>query len=53
MAAWGLLLMPTDPRMRRAAAEIRVGGSGSSVNRIEIVELGGDRSVTVIAREGS
>jgi outer membrane lipoprotein-sorting protein len=53
MAAWGLLLTPTDQRMRRAAAEIRVGGSGSSVNRIEIVELGGDRSVTVIAREGS
>lgn len=52
-AAWGLLLRPTDERMRRAAAEIRVGGSGSWVNRIEIVEVGGDRSVTVIAREGS
>ena len=39
--------------MRQAAAEIRVGGSGTWVNRIEIVEAGGDRSVTVIAREGS
>ena len=52
-AAWRLLLAPTDERMRRAAAEIRVGGSGSWVNRIEIVEVGGDRSVTVIEREGS
>jgi outer membrane lipoprotein-sorting protein len=52
-AAWGLHLRPTDERMRRAAAEIRVGGSGSWVNRIEIVEVGGDRSVTVIAREDS
>jgi len=52
-AAWRLLLTPTDERMRRAAAEIRVGGSGSWVNRIEILEVGGDRSVTVIAREGS
>jgi hypothetical protein len=52
-AAWGLRLRPTDERMRQAAAEIRVGGSGSWVNRIEIVEGGGDRSVTVIAREGS
>jgi outer membrane lipoprotein-sorting protein len=52
-AAWGLLLRPTNERMRQAAAEIRVGGSGSWVSRIEIVEVGGDRSVTVIAREGS
>jgi outer membrane lipoprotein-sorting protein len=52
-AAWGLLLRPINERMRQAAAEIRVGGSGSWVSRIEIVEVGGDRSVTVIAREGS
>jgi outer membrane lipoprotein-sorting protein len=52
-AAWRLRLRPTDGRMRQAAAEIRIGGSGSWVSRIEILEAGGDRSVTVIAREGS
>lgn len=52
-AAWRLRLKPTEKRMRQAAAEIRVGGSGAWVNRIEILEAGGDRSVTVITREAS
>jgi outer membrane lipoprotein-sorting protein len=52
-AAWRLRLKPMEKRMRQAAAEIRVGGSGTWVNRIEILEAGGDRSVTVITREAS
>lgn len=52
-AAWRLRLRPTEKRMRQAAAEIRVGGSGNWVGSIEILEAGGDRSVTVITREGS
>ena len=52
-AAWRLRLKPTEKRMRQAAAEIRVGGSGTWVNRIEILETSGDRSVTVITREAS
>ena len=51
--AWRLRLKPTEKRMRQAAAEIRVGGSGTWVNLIEILEAGGDRSVTVITREAS
>jgi outer membrane lipoprotein-sorting protein len=51
--AWRLRLEPTEPRMRQAAAEIRLGGSGTWVNRIEIFEAGGDRSETVITREPS
>jgi hypothetical protein len=51
--AWRLRLKPREPRMRQAAAEIILGGSGTWVNLIEIVEAGGDRSVTVITREAS
>lgn len=51
--AWRLRLEPIEPRMRQAAAEIRLGGSGTWVNRIEILEAGGDRSVTLITREPS
>jgi outer membrane lipoprotein-sorting protein len=51
--AWRLRLKPREARMRQAAAEITLGGSGTWVNLIEIVEAGGDRSVTVITRETS
>jgi hypothetical protein len=50
-SAWRLRLKPKEPRMRQAASEIRVGGSGTWVNAIEIDEAGGDRSVTTITRE--
>ena len=49
--AWRLRLKPKEARMRQAASEIRVGGSGTWINLIEILEAGGDRSVTVITRE--
>ena len=49
--AWRLRLRPKEPRMRQAASEIRVGGSGTWLNRIEIDEAGGDRSVTEVTRE--
>jgi len=51
--AWRLRLEPIEPRMRQAVAEIRLGGSGTWVNRIEVLEAGGDRSVMVIEREPS
>jgi outer membrane lipoprotein-sorting protein len=49
--AWRLRLKPKEARMRQAASEIRVGGSGTWVSVIEIDEAGGDRSVTTITRE--
>jgi hypothetical protein len=51
--AWRLRLRPKESRMRQAASEISLGGSGSWVNLIEIIEGGGDRSVMVITREAS
>jgi outer membrane lipoprotein-sorting protein len=50
-SAWRMRLKTKEARMRQAASEIRVGGSGTWVNVIEIDEAGGDRSVTEITRE--
>jgi outer membrane lipoprotein-sorting protein len=51
--AWRLRLEPIEPRLRQAVAEIRLGGSGTWVNRVEVLEAGGDRSVMVVEREPS
>jgi outer membrane lipoprotein-sorting protein len=51
--AWRLRLRPKESRMREAASEISLGGSGAWVNVIEVLEAGGDRSVTLITREAS
>lgn len=50
---WRLLLRPREPAMKTVVDEIRIGGSGSWISRIEILEAGGDRSVMTISREGS
>lgn len=52
-SAWRLQLWPKDSRMRQAASEISLGGSGTWVHRIEILEAGGDHSVMIITREAS
>ena len=52
-ADWRLLLTPLEGPMRKAAREIRIGGKGGWVERIEVIDAAGDRSVTVITREGS
>jgi hypothetical protein len=50
---WRLVLRPREPAMKDVVEEIRIGGSGTWISRIEILEAGGDRSVTTISREGS
>jgi len=52
-SAWRLRLRPKEARMRQAASEINLGGSGAWVNLIEVQEAGGDHSVTKITREAS
>jgi hypothetical protein len=49
---WRLTLKPTDPRIQEVVSEIRISGSGSWINIIEIIEPGGDRSVMTITRDG-
>lgn len=46
--AWTLTLTPTDDAVRRVLAMITVSGSGGRVDRVEIVETGGDRSLLTI-----
>jgi hypothetical protein len=48
---WRLLLRPTDPKLGALLSAIRIGGQGTSVRTIEIVEAEGDRSVMTITEE--
>ena len=49
---WRLTLKPVEPGMQGVVSEIRIGGSRSWVNTIEIIETQGDRSVMTITRDG-
>ena len=48
---WTMTLTPREPGL--AAAVVRVGfaGQGSRLRRVEVIEAGGDRSVTTIGEE--
>jgi hypothetical protein len=50
---WRLMLEPVDPGMQNVISEIRIGGSGTWIDTIDIVESNGDRSVMTITRDGS
>ena len=49
---WRLTLKPSEPEMQDVVSEIRISGEHSWINAIEIIEIGGDRSVMTIARDG-
>src|SRR5262245_21500106 len=48
---WRLNLRPVDPKMREVVSEIRIGGEGNWVSRVEVVEPGGNRSVMTVTRD--
>jgi hypothetical protein len=48
---WRLVLKPIDPKMLEVISEVRIGGSRSRVDSIEVFESGGDRSVMTITRD--
>jgi outer membrane lipoprotein-sorting protein len=50
---WRLQLKPSDPAMRELASEIRISGSGTWVDLIEILGAGGDRSVMTVTRDAA
>jgi outer membrane lipoprotein carrier protein LolA len=50
-ARWRLLLVPNEPQMQAVVSEIRVSGSKSWINTIEIIETAGDRSVMTITED--
>jgi hypothetical protein len=51
-ARWRLYLVPRDPDMRAVISLINIGGSRDRVERIEVQEARGDRSVMNIYEEG-
>lgn len=50
-ARWRLYLVPKDPGMRAVISLINIGGSRDRLERIEVQEAKGDRSVTTIVEE--
>jgi Outer membrane lipoprotein carrier protein LolA-like len=50
-ARWRLYLVPRDSDMRAVISLINIGGSRDRVERIEVQETRGDRSVTTIVEE--
>lgn len=50
-ARWRLYLVPRDPDMRAVISLINIGGSRDRLERIEVQEAKGDRSVTTIVEE--
>ena len=50
-AHWKLVLVPRDPAPDASIAEVRIEGSGAALQRLEIRETDGDRSVMTIGAE--
>lgn len=50
-AQWQLYLVPNDPDMRAVISQIAIGGSRDRIERIEVQEARGDRTVTRIIEE--
>jgi hypothetical protein len=48
---WRLSLTPAEPTMQTVVKEIRIGGSRSRINTIEILESEGDRSIMTISAD--
>jgi hypothetical protein len=50
---WRLKLKPREPDMQGVVNEIRISGSRDRVSRIEIDEMGGDRSIMTVTQDGN
>jgi outer membrane lipoprotein-sorting protein len=50
---WRLSLTPKEPRMGSIISQIQIAGSGGRIERIEIREAQGDRSVMTVHEDGS
>jgi len=48
---WRLTLTPVESKMRDVVSEIRIGGEGNWVSRVEVIEPGGNRSVMTVTRD--
>jgi outer membrane lipoprotein-sorting protein len=50
---WRLHLLPSDPELAELVRKVLVDGRGARVQRIEILEASGDRSVMTIGKDGA
>ena len=50
--AWQLRLVPREAQLRAYVESIALSGAGARMQRIEVLESGGDRSVMTILRDG-
>lgn len=51
-ASWHLRLVPREPQVRRAVESILLAGAGARLQRIEVLETSGDRSIMTILHDG-
>lgn len=51
-AAWNLRLQPREAQVRRAVDSIALAGAGARLDRLEVIEGNGDRSVMTILHDG-
>ena len=49
---WTLRLAPREAKVRAYVESITLAGTGARIGRIEVIEAGGDRSVTRILHDG-
>jgi hypothetical protein len=50
--AWQLRLLPREAQLRAYVESIALSGAGPRVQRIEVLESGGDSSVMTILHDG-
>lgn len=50
--AWKLQLVPREAQLRGYVESIALSGAGAQLQRIEVLETGGDRSVMTILHDG-
>jgi outer membrane lipoprotein-sorting protein len=50
---WRLHLLPSTPELAELVHKVLIGGRGARVQRIEILEASGDRSVMTISKDGA
>jgi outer membrane lipoprotein-sorting protein len=51
-ASWNLRLQPREAQVRRAVDSIALAGAGARLDRLEVIEGNGDRSVMTILHDG-
>ena len=49
---WRMVLTPLDPKLKELLSEIRISGSANRIDKVDVLEAGGDRSTMTIIGDG-